>query len=247
MALRFVTTGAWGTGEGSPHNAAQADNNFYELLLRIAELEENPIEGLGIESFSLVGNQLTITMTDATTRGPFTVPVVVPNPRGEWQPITNYAAYDFVSESGVLYWVMRAHVSDTVFDPLAEDVDGPLYAIALQQPIQPNDISIFIGGILSDAQLIYVMESTRRWQLPQDLDGSFFRAQVAATADAFIEFFRNGVSIGTINWATAGTLPSIVFPDVITFEIGDTFRISGPTTADATLADISFNIRGSRV
>lgn len=249
MAIRFVTTDAlkWGTGEGSPHTAAQADNNFWELLQRIVELETNPIEGLGIESFSLVGNQLTITMTDATTRGPFTVPVVVPAPKGEWQPLFTYQAYNFISESGRLYMTDHAFTSEATFDPNEEDITGFQYILVLQQPVQPNDLNVFIGGIMSDAQLILFMESTRRWQLPEDLTGSFFRAQVAATADTVVTFKKNGASIGTINWAIAGTVPSVVFTAAVTFEIGDTFAIHGPATADLTLADVSFNMRGTRI
>jgi hypothetical protein len=31
MTIVYVTTGAWGTGTGTPNSAAQVDGNFYTL------------------------------------------------------------------------------------------------------------------------------------------------------------------------------------------------------------------------
>lgn len=246
MAIIFVTAGAWGPGTGVPHTPAQADNNFFELRERITAIETTPPEAISIDDITIIGDQLTFLLTDATTRGPFTVPVATFIPRGEWTAATIYAKNSVVSNAGRLYWIPEAHTSAATFDPDATGV-GPLYVKILDPPIQPNDYHVFIGSTMIDAQLLLFNESVRRWQLPASLTGSRARSQVAATAETIVTLKRNGVSIGTLTWAAAGTIPVASFASAVTFEIDDTFSLHGPAIADATLSDISFDLLGNRI
>lgn len=72
---------------------------------------------------------MTITMEDASTFGPFTLPVAMLRWRGEWQPSTVYDELDLVFVSGIgTFLVMQDHTSELTFDPneVGEDSE-PLY------------------------------------------------------------------------------------------------------------------------
>jgi hypothetical protein len=83
--------------KGSPLTIAEADGNITDLDTRLTALEEGGAGGVGIASISVVGTQLTVTLTDGTTQGPFTLPKaqLVPatvnnapalNQDGSWSP-----------------------------------------------------------------------------------------------------------------------------------------------------------------
>ena len=245
MAIVFVTAGPWGPGTGVPHSAAVADGIIYELLQRIVALETTPPVAISIDDFSIIGDQLTILLTDLTSRV-ITVPTAKWFPLGEWTPLTVYARFSVVSNSGRLYLINEAHTSAAVFDADAVGV-GPLYIKILDPPIQPNDFHIFLAGTLLDDQLIMFTETIRRWQLPLDLIGSLYQAQVAATDETIIILKKNGTEIGRLTWAAAGSFPTVDFASAVTFDTGDFFSIHGPATADATLADINFDLFGYRI
>ena len=70
----YRTSGPWGTGKGAPLTSPEVDTNFYELVQRTGDLEENPATPNEIVSVTLVGTQLTFVMADGSTWGPFTIP-----------------------------------------------------------------------------------------------------------------------------------------------------------------------------
>ena len=54
---------------------AEVDENFYDLDTRVVTLEDETLAAVNqIASISVIGSQMTITMEDATTFGPFTLP-----------------------------------------------------------------------------------------------------------------------------------------------------------------------------
>lgn len=52
-----------------------------------------------------------------------------------------------------------------------------------------------------------------------------------------ITLYKNGTSIGTINWAVAATAPTLTFTSTVTFVNGDVLTGSAQTPANATFAD----------
>lgn len=110
----------------------------------------------------------------------------------------------------------------------------------------PFDITVFNPGVSTNAQTLLRFNVTRAFTWPISLTGSVFSAGVAATASTTYTIKQNGSSIGTLVWAIAGTTPTITFASAVTFAVNDVITLTGPTTADATLADISFNFQGSR-
>lgn len=247
VIFRTVDMAKWGAGKGSNLSPTEVDLNFWDLLQRIIAMETDPPEAVSIDTIEVVGNQMTITMTDATTRGPFTLPTATWQMAGEWQPLTNYTAFQVVSNSGSLYLILHNHTSLTVFNPDEEDIDGFRYSLILGQPLKPNDLHVFLADTMIPNQLIYRYQATRRWQLPDDLLGSLFLAGTAAVASTVVTLRQNAAAIGTLTWGVGQTVPVVSFVSPITFEIGDVFTINGPAVPDTGLNNISFDFLGNRI
>jgi hypothetical protein len=137
MAIIFRTAGPWGPGQGSNLAAAQVDGNFWELLSRLAYLEDHaPAALVSIDYFSVSGSLLTIHMTDHSIRGPFELPVAEWRFHTEgWQPDTDYVPQDVLPYNGSAYLVLWPHHSAGSFDPGANDGMGhDFYGLLLTDP-----------------------------------------------------------------------------------------------------------------
>lgn len=249
MAITFVTTDMtrWGVGTGVPHNAAAADIIIWDLLQRIIALEAGAPDPRSITGFSVVGNQLTVTMSDATNEGPFTLPISSFIFLDGFIPATIFKANSIFPANDALWLVTQDHLTDAVFDP-GRTIVGDVYRKVFGVPsVAPNDLHMFMPGGLANAQLILYTEATRRWQLPASLTGSRFRSQVAAANIAVVTLKKNGSDIGTLSWALGGSIPTVTFASAVTFDVSDKFSVHGPSPADTTLADISFDFLGNRI
>jgi hypothetical protein len=116
--LTFRGTGPWGPGKGANLQASEVDGNFWELATHVLNMENNPALPNGIQSITISGTQMTITLSNGDVMGPYTIPVLVMRWRDEWQPNTPYTVLDVfkVTDLGI-YLVQLAHISGTVFDP----------------------------------------------------------------------------------------------------------------------------------
>ena len=137
--LTFRTDGAWGPGKGANLQAAEVDNNFWSVATEILNLQTNPAVPVGIQSITISGTQMTITLTDGSVMGPYTIPVLVMRWRDEWQPQTPYVQLDVfkVTDRGI-YLVQLDHVSGDTFDPNIEVGGAP----ALMQIFGSADASL---------------------------------------------------------------------------------------------------------
>lgn len=111
--------------KGSPLTAAEVDENFRTLDTAIDGFVSVP--GVGVSSISIAGTQFFVHLTDATTQGPFPLPVATFQWRGDWVGGTTYEGYDVFSvpNDGV-YLVLAEYVAATEFDPTVSDTSGPL-------------------------------------------------------------------------------------------------------------------------
>lgn len=234
--------------KGTNLEPAEFDGNFHDVDDRLNAIETSPSTAVSIASFDVAENQLTITLTDASIHGPFTLPVASIGNAGEWQPNVIYIAPKFVTVDGSLYLIIFSHNSALTFDPAANDGLGhDFYQFVLAPPTQPNDLHMFVGGIMSNAQLLLTYNTTRRWRLSSGLVDSIFKSKIAASGITIVELFKDDTSIGTITWGADTTIPTVSFIADVTFEFGETFEIHGPAIADPTLANISFDIFGTRL
>lgn len=209
MTLKFRTNGPWGPGEGGDLPAFDIDMNFYELLSRIIVLEGDPPVAVSISDFTVVGTQLTVVMTDATTRGPFTLPTTKISNGGEWQPNTLYVTQTFLKNGGRLYLVVFNHVSNATFDPGANDGDGhDFYELVLDKPIQPYDIGLFYPPNLpGDASVLLQHVAARDLTMLAEFDGCQAFLQVAcSTNNITLPIKLNGDLVGTIDFVVGENL-----------------------------------------
>jgi hypothetical protein len=124
--------------KGSNLTPTEVDGNFHDVDDRVTTLEGLPL-GVGIESIDVSGNQMTITLTDDSIQGPFTLPMwdLVDLLRGEWTAATSYLTNEIVTALGSLWVVTHDHTSEAEFDPGANDTAGDFYALLLKNPAIP--------------------------------------------------------------------------------------------------------------
>lgn len=98
----------------------------------------------------------------------------------------------------------------------------------------------------SDAEKLLRYEFASSVDWPVDLTTSRASSGVAATASTTFTLKKNGVSVGTIVFSAAGTTGAFTVT-ATSWVAGDILLIEAPATADATLAEISFTLKGARV
>lgn len=121
--------------KGAPISAAEHDANIRNLDDRVTVIETDPPSAVSVASITVSGSAMTVTLTDDTVLGPFTLPVVTHPLRGAWAPATAYAQYDWFYANGVTYEVLLDHTSAATFDPAANDGSGhDYYAVVMTAP-----------------------------------------------------------------------------------------------------------------
>jgi hypothetical protein len=130
MTIYFVTSGAWGSGTGSPLAAAQVDGNFYDVDQRIVGLTADLAEGKKIDFVDYTESSFTIHYTDATTQT-IPLPVLQLQYVGSWMPSTPYTIANLFTDSSThgFYQVLQDHTSGGTFDPNATLGGNPLYQL----------------------------------------------------------------------------------------------------------------------
>jgi hypothetical protein len=122
---------------------------------------------------------------------------------------------------------------------------APPKSIALAGP-QPYDIASFYPGVPGSAALVLRFVAPRPVTLPPNLTGSCASAGAAATAQADIDIRVNGISQGTVRFAAGGTTATFIFASQVVLAAGDVLTLTAPATADATLANLSITLAGTR-
>jgi hypothetical protein len=152
MTIIYRDPGPWGAGLGTDLDAFQVDSNFFDLDQRILNITQNPPSAVSIQSISVDGDQMLITLTNSVVLGPFTLPTFGWNFRGAWQPDTVYAVNDVITANGNTYIVTFAHTSDPTFDAGATDGAGHnFYTLLLSNPSNALPIGGATGQALAKA------------------------------------------------------------------------------------------------
>src|SRR5262245_28990883 len=123
MTIYYVTTGAWGSGTGTPLAAAQVDGNFYDVDQRIVNLVGNIASGKMIDHVTYTSSSFTLHYTDSTS-DVIALPVATLNYVGAWANSTAYFAGNLITNAGSFYQVLEDHTSPappTPFNPNATD------------------------------------------------------------------------------------------------------------------------------
>jgi hypothetical protein len=124
MGYTFRTSGPWGIGNNQDLTPEQVDNNFWQA---IQDNQAKAVQGVGIANIVVHGNQFTVVLTDHTLLGPYDIPMMTIQFKGEWAPNTQYYAGDIITSVGATYMVEINHVSNATFDAGANDGMGNDY------------------------------------------------------------------------------------------------------------------------
>ena len=106
------------------------------------------------------------------------------------------------------------------------------------------DIAGFISGVPTNSQVILRLPMIRAMTFSVNLALSRASAGTAATASTTFNIAKNGTNFGTMVFAIGGTTASFVAATPPAFAAGDVLTVTGPASADATLANIGFILAG---
>jgi len=227
--LVYRTDGPWGAGKGSNLTPAQADGNFYNLDQRVEAVETNPPAAISIADISVVGTQMTITLSNGTPLGPFTLPTLTWKWQGVWQPDPRaYAVNDVVVFDSGVYLVRVPHGAAATFDP-ARLIDGvQVYQQLIAPPGAYYDIAFFYPGIpghgASAGSPMLAFRVGRVFYLPEGLVNSQAGFRVDPSATLTFSIKKNGTEIGT--WSSDG---GFTFDEDVQFTAGDMLTVDPPT------------------
>jgi hypothetical protein len=113
------------------------------------------------------------------------------------------------------------------------------------------DIGLFVEGTLGASETVFKFACVRSFTVPTNFAGSVVIAGNAATASAVVSIGRipsgstTNTQFGTLTFAAAGTIPTLSATQT-SFAVGDILTVIGPSSADATLANIAITILASR-
>src|ERR1700751_467258 len=89
MTSVYVTTGAWGSGTGTPNSAAQVDGNFYDLDQRIVDLVGDVAGSNSIDSISYTDSSMTFHFSNGSSQT-VPLPIATLSYVGTWTNNTPY-------------------------------------------------------------------------------------------------------------------------------------------------------------
>lgn len=270
LTYRTDDLARWGLGYGGDLPPAVIDLDFWNLFSAVVALENNQSTTVSISFMNLVGDQLYIHLTDHSVQGPFTVPHTIWNPRGRFLAGQTYQPLDVIDDgNGALYVTNVTHTSIAPFNPNRTDGQGhDLYTLILEQPQNSlpaggtigqrlarssgspyvtawvSDrirLNLLVEGVPDANELVLQHLVDIDMTIPAGLENSIAFANTPASASAAFNLFKNGAPLGSITFAPS-PLVTVSFPSDIACVPGDVVTMLAPSTQDATLADISFNL-----
>jgi hypothetical protein len=258
MTIVYVTTGAWGTGTGTPNSAAQVDGNFYDVDARIAGINADLAEGKTIEDITYTDTSMTFHFTDGTSTV-VPLPVATLTYVGQWTNSTPYLRGQMISAAGIgMFQVLVDHTTPpppAVFDPNATDDTtdhNPLYQLWMPLYDVTYDAAIFVPGSIQRAadELLFQGIATRTIRLPSGNAHcyAYLDVGIAAGSNIILSIERNRAEIGTITFVagdvdTAGGQPGAFnIPATIDFAEGDTYALRVTVSANTEPSGLSVTL-----
>jgi hypothetical protein len=260
MTIVYVTTGAWGTGTGTPNSAAQVDGNFYDLDQRVVDLNTALDEGKRIDTVTYTSSSMTFHFTDGTSQV-IPLPIATLAYAGPWTNSTPYTRNQMVTAGNGFYQVLQDHTTPpwpAPFDPNATDGstdNNPLYSLWMPLRDLNYDAAIFAPGSIqrTAGELIFLGIANRPMTLFAGDDGAYAYLDVGNDAtgatDIILSIEKNGTEIGTITFSantdidTAGGQPgSFNIPAATDFVEGDHYALRVTQSDNAEPSGLSITL-----
>jgi hypothetical protein len=208
MTIVYVTTGAWGTGTGTPNSAAQVDGNFYDVDQRIVDLVGDLAAGKRIDHVTYTSNSMTFFYTDATSQV-IPLPVATFQYVGPWLNSTPYTRNHLFTAANGFYQVLEDHTTPAApapFDPNATSGGLPLYQLWLPVRDVNYDAAIFVPGSiqLEVNELLFMGIANRTMNLAAGNANAYAYLDIAnsgtGATNVILSIEKNRVAIGTITF-----------------------------------------------
>jgi hypothetical protein len=263
LSLLYRTAGAWGAGKGSNLTAAEVDQNFYDLEQAVETLAATPPVADDIDEVTISGQALTFHKVSGATVGPITIPLGAIVWRGDWVASTAYNAAELFEATDPttlvkgLYFVNRDFTSGLGFDPgLGTGIGGVLpYAsfvltvpdkvrIAWFWPTKPGQ-GLPILESSGDFAPMFSFLTVDSFYLPAGLTGSRANLRTYTNDATSYNLRKNGVVIGSVNFAGGSHTPTFTFADTVQFDDGDILDCEGPAAVDDLAECLSLTIVGT--
>jgi hypothetical protein len=125
-------------------------------------------------------------------------------------------------------------------------LQSPTQAYAILKGSIPWEVAAFMGGAQGGAswQVLRYQPSTAAIIVQASCYSS---SGIAAAASTTFTIADNGVTIGTVVFGASGSTGTVTITgSPYTLAIGHVLTVTGPASADATLANISFTLGGTR-
>jgi hypothetical protein len=261
MTIVYVTTGAWGTGTGTPNSAAQVDGNFYDVDQRIVDLVADLDEGKQIDSITSDSGSMTIHFTDGTSQT-IPLPIATLTYVGQWSNSTLYGRGSLISVRGVgMYQVLVDHTTPpapAVFDPNATDGstdNNPLYQFWMPLYDVNYDAAIFVPGSIQRAvgELLFQAIANRSMQLVAGDAHCYAHLDAGndgtGATNIILSIEHNQFEIGTITFAAGGDIDSdggqagsVNIPATVDLAEGDRYALRVTQSANAEPSDLSVTL-----
>lgn len=104
-------------------------------------------------------------------------------------------------------------------------------------------LAFYQENIMTNAQMVYKFIATVPFTLPSGLSGSYATSEVASAGNVHFDIKKNGSDVGDITFNTS-TTGSFTLGSDQSFAAGDVLTITGPATADASLAGVAASLLG---
>jgi hypothetical protein len=260
MTIVYVTTGAWGSGTGTPNSAAQVDGNFYDLDQRVVDLNADLAEGKRIDTVTYTEVAMTFHYTDGSSQV-IPLPIAVLNYVGNWLNSTTYQRGNMVRAGNGFYQVLETHTTPAwpaPFDPNATDestAQNPLYSLWMPLRDVNYDAAIFAPGSIQREpdELIFVGIVNRTMILGAGDEGAYAYLDIGNDAtgatDIILSIEKNRAEIGTITFAANGDIDTaggqagaFNIPAATDFIAGDLYALRVTQSDNAKPAGLSVTL-----
>jgi hypothetical protein len=260
MTIVYVTTGAWGTGTGTPNSAAQVDGNFYDVDQRIVDLVADLAEGKRIDTVTYTSISMTFHYTDGTSQV-IPLPVATLEYVGPWLNNTHYIRGQMIVADNGFYQVLESHITPPApapFNPNATDGstdDNPLYQMWMPINDVNYDAAIFVPGSMQREadDLLFQGIANRTMVLSAGDEGAYAYLDVgneeSGGTDIILAIEKNSTEIGTITFEAAGTIDAaggqvgaFAIPADVNFAEGDRYGLRITQSENAAPAGLSVTL-----
>ncbi|MEN3144640.1 DUF2793 domain-containing protein [Ochrobactrum sp. WV_118_8] len=104
-------------------------------------------------------------------------------------------------------------------------------------------VSVYVPGTYGVSQKLLDYPMLFDASLSVGAVGSVAKAGTAPSAAKSLTILKNGISVGTVDFAASATDGTFTVESGVTFVAGDVLGISAPATVDSTLADVAISLK----